>query len=274
VSAATENYTKFQLATSLERKQEAIKATGSNRMSSISSLFSSIREKLIGKGTIIDPLPSNEYLSVHCQDPVEEAHQQSHDAPLVYSSARVVEQAPVRAQVVPYTGHLSQNTGQVTYHTVQPGESLSSISRQYYGNSSDWKILAQENGIQNSSSISVGTRLYIPHDPKNPSKDKLETLPITANAPVHYLNRYTAPSEQPLDYNNYEWKVYQAKSGDTLDSLAERFLGDGSKSSVLAQYNKLPVNTALPANYTLLVPQEKRTAITERYILSTQGVFR
>lgn len=272
VSAATDIGTKLRLSTTLERKQQAIKETGSERMSSISSLFSSIREKFTGTDSS-DQSAENVGPSDNNQKPAE-------SLPVVYTAARVVPQAPVRAHVTSSAGYSSQgtdlmeSTSKVTYYTVQPGDTLSSISRKYYGNGGAWKVLAKENGIGNSSSISVGTRLYIPQDPKNPAKGKLETLPITAKAPAHYLNRYTAPSEQPLDYNKYEWKVYQAKAGDTLASLAKKFLGDGNKKRVLAQYNKLPVNTALPANYTLLVPQEKRTAITERYILSTQGVFR
>jgi len=159
-------------------------------------------------------------------------------------------------------------------YTISPGDTLASISRKFYGNSSSWRVLAKENGITNPSAISVGMRLYIPKDPKNPQKGKVVTMPVTVQNPVKPINRYTAPSEQPLDYDKYEWKVYQAKAGDSLSRLASTFLGDSGKKNILAQYNKLPVNVVLPENYTLLVPQKKRKAITKRYILSTQGVFR
>ncbi len=49
-------------------------------------------------------------------------------------------------------------------HVVKKGETLSSISRQYYGNPSDWKRIydANRNRIKNRDQIRVGQRLIIP----------------------------------------------------------------------------------------------------------------
>jgi LysM repeat protein len=47
----------------------------------------------------------------------------------------------------------------VVWHTVQPGETLSSIARKY---GTTWQVVAQANGISNPSQIYAGQRLKIP----------------------------------------------------------------------------------------------------------------
>ncbi len=47
-------------------------------------------------------------------------------------------------------------------HIVQNGETLSSISQQYYGSSDQWQRIAKANAIKNPNVVPVGTRLIIP----------------------------------------------------------------------------------------------------------------
>lgn len=49
--------------------------------------------------------------------------------------------------------------GGVVWHTVQPGETLSSIARKY---GTTWQVIARANGISNPSQIYAGVRLKIP----------------------------------------------------------------------------------------------------------------
>lgn len=49
--------------------------------------------------------------------------------------------------------------GEVIYHTVQPGESLSSIARRY---GTSWQAIAQANGLVNPDQIYAGQKLTIP----------------------------------------------------------------------------------------------------------------
>jgi len=52
-----------------------------------------------------------------------------------------------------------EQQGEFVWHTVQPGETLSSIARKY---GTTWQVLAQANGISNPSQIYAGQRLKIP----------------------------------------------------------------------------------------------------------------
>jgi nucleoid-associated protein YgaU len=50
------------------------------------------------------------------------------------------------------------------FHTVRPGETLSSIAQQYYGSANDWRkiLAANEKTIKDANKIAPGTRLIIP----------------------------------------------------------------------------------------------------------------
>jgi len=52
-------------------------------------------------------------------------------------------------------------------HVVQPGETLSSISKLYYGNTKYWKALfdANKDQIHNKHKLKPGTQLLIPYQP-------------------------------------------------------------------------------------------------------------
>ncbi len=52
--------------------------------------------------------------------------------------------------------------GQHSVHTLQMGESLQDISSQLYGDSSQWRQIADANGIDNPTDLAPGTQLKIP----------------------------------------------------------------------------------------------------------------
>jgi nucleoid-associated protein YgaU len=57
-----------------------------------------------------------------------------------------------------------QTTKRVRFHIVQRGESLSSISYQYYGNPGEWRKIYSANSdiIKDANKVKAGTRLIIP----------------------------------------------------------------------------------------------------------------
>lgn len=120
-----------------------------------------------------------------------------------------------------------------TYHVVQPGETMYSISMHY--GVSMWSI-ACANGIYNLNYIYVGMVLFIPYGYYG------------ACQPNHYPVVYHPqpyPQPQPCDcYYRVQW-------GDTLYSIANRY---GTTQWVLADANHLANPNYIYAGMVLRIP--------------------
>ena len=252
------------LATSLTLAKSKIQDTSKDRRKTIDKLFSRLRQQFDAPAvpqlkTPTAKTPSGEPVML-ARGPMNSAPQWVSDAMPVNSMAAMARPKKAKA------------TGP-RYHSVSSGDTLSGISRRYYSTPGHWKMLKKVNGLTGTS-LSIGQRLYIPGNPQNPTQGQAKTVPIVVASQPKYVNRYTAPSEQPLDYTNYEWKVYHVKSGDTLSGLAKRFCGSREMASEMAKYNQLGQSGQLAAGTNILVPIPKRPVISKRYLLSTQGIFR
>lgn len=85
------------------------------------------------------------------QTPVQEVPATS--APTATAVPSAVTAVPT-AQPPPSGG-----TGEAIWHTVQPGETLSSIARRY---GTTWQVIARANNVSNPNQIYVGQKLKIP----------------------------------------------------------------------------------------------------------------
>ena len=258
---------RLELATSLTMAESKIKGTSTERRKTIDELFGRLRKQF--QEPAVPNLPRNESSLSTVENEQVMIAQGPVSAPNWVSDA--VPVGPLAS--LPRQSNQAKTSSGPTYHTVAPGDTLSGISRRYYATPKHWKMLTKVNGL-NGTSLSVGQRLYIPKNPESPTQGQPKTVPITNIQQPKYVNRYTAPSEQPLDYTNYEWKVYHVKSGDTLSSLAKRFCGSRDMAAEMAKYNQLGQDGQLAAGTNILVPIPKRPEISKRYLLSTQGIFR
>lgn len=148
------------------------------------------------------------------------------------------------ASVTPATEKQSIRT-----HTVIAGDTLSKISRKYYGDSKHWKRIAQANQkvIGKNGEIKIGLKLTIPSDqaeaPKSPTTPKT-TLGSTERA-VASNEKKTETKELPKALLK-STKVattsaagrYTVKSGDTLSAIARRELGSIRRVKDLVELNK------------------------------------
>lgn len=116
------------------------------------------------------------------------------------------QQKPVDATQHTQTNNSNGKVNAVT-HTVVSGESLSQISKTYYGDGNKWTLIATENKLANPEIIHRGNVLVIPGisstDPK-----AVATTPATS-------------TKTPA-------KTYIVKSGDCLWTISQAFYnGDG-----------------------------------------------
>ena len=106
-------------------------------------------------------------------------------------------------------------------YTVKSGDSFWKIAQDNMGNGTRYATLAQYNGLSTTSRLVAGQKLKIPYayDTKK-SSGTIVNSSITDNVP-------TAPL----------YTTYIVKTGDSLWTIAQKLLGDGSKYPIIMEYN-------------------------------------
>lgn len=118
-------------------------------------------------------------------------------------------------------------------HYVGKEETLSDISRKYYGSAGAWKDIYEANRsvIPNPNLVRPGVRLVIPPKPGTPSAN------VAASAGSNNTGtaiRITAERPAPAP----AMKTYTVKSGDTLSDIADRFTGSAANWKKVYAANK------------------------------------
>ncbi len=118
-------------------------------------------------------------------------------------------------------------------HTVKSDEYLIDISEKYYGTTAKWKIIADANPGINPNKLMVGQKLVIP------------------DAGGSSSHSTSGGSETATDGGD----TYTIKSGDTLEKVAQKLLGDGSKWQDIAKLNPGVDPTRLMVGQKITVPK-------------------
>ena len=127
-------------------------------------------------------------------------------------------------------------------HYVAKGETLTAITRKYYGNTDQVGYLAKHNNLTNPNRVAVGTRLVIP---KVPSSTAL------AQAPQPRVRAASTPSPTPVTK-----KTITVRKGDTLGAISMRAFGTTKRWPDIAEINQdvLPDPDRLRPGMTLRLP--------------------
>lgn len=143
-------------------------------------------------------------------------------------------------------------------HYVGKEETLSDISRKYYGTAGQWKDIYEANRsvIPNPNLVRPGVRLVIPPKPGTASANMTAAAVSGGSDNTGTAIRITA--ERPAKPAAPAMKTYTVKQGDTLSSIADRFTGSAANwqklyaanKSVIKDPDRVPEGTVLqiPAN--------------------------
>ena len=128
--------------------------------------------------------------------------------PLLATSA----EPPLSSATLPAAAGMSEPV-----HAVQPGDTMSSIALQYYGNRELAAPLAQHNGLPNPDRLRQGVRLIIPVTLSTPQPTPSETVEVAPPPPM---------------------AEYTVRPGDTLSELAQKLMGSSRQTNRLLELNR------------------------------------
>jgi nucleoid-associated protein YgaU len=176
----------------------------------------------------VEPVPTDASAS-----PMDQRH-------VNVSTVKSREAAPIEIEgFVPVDSEtqLAIDMKDIRFHDVRGGESLFAICKDYYNDISLVAPLAKFNKMEDASQIRAGRRLMIP--PAEVLGGKRVAAASTAtptsrtgthSALVKQTSEKTAKAGSP--------RTYTIKSGDSLSSIAQRYLGDREKWRELHKINR------------------------------------
>ncbi len=126
-------------------------------------------------------------------------------------------------------------------HTVAKGDSLSSISKQYYNDPNQYKRIADANKLTKNSQLKLGMKLTIPAAPAAKAAAPVAAptaAPATPAGPETRPSNQSATAVAETPAPAAKEMSYTVKQGDTLSTIAAKTLGSKNKWTVILDANK------------------------------------
>ena len=152
----------------------------------------------------------------------------------------------------------------VTYHALQPGETVVDVARAYYGDNEKAPILLWYNRISDPKKILPGTKIAIPTITRYPVK-KGDTLGTLAHQFLGDQRRHKFlaminhfKSTQALTIGSIIVIPFHiphvVKKGESLTVIANRYFGDPNKFHLIKSYNFIDDPRAIDPGMEILIP--------------------
>ncbi len=167
--------------------------------------------------------------------------------------------APVIAETDSATVADAGTAGGTRIHVVKQGDTLGTISQQYYSTSRKWQLIQEANGGVSPTALPIGQKLKIPAlvavaDASATAGGAVGSRPAgvsgdveTSLAAVEYA---VSSSSRPAPMGT---RAYLVKQGETLWSISNRELGSPSRIDEIRQLNGLR-SDSIRNGQTLLLP--------------------
>jgi len=119
----------------------------------------------------------------------------------------------------------------VMVYTVKRGDTLSTISKKFYGTSTKWQKIMKANSIRDEYNVPAGKKIIIPDVKPEPKMSEEDTdLPDLSNLP--------SADDTPSLPDTGESKIHTVAEGETLWSIAQLYFGDGMKFKDIKRANQ------------------------------------
>lgn len=125
----------------------------------------------------------------------------------------------------------------MTIHTVQSGDTFSSLAAKYLGSTRHASLIAKANPKIDAKRLMVGAKVNIPPAPEAKEKETPKDAKELATAATLTRNdKPKTPAEPPPAVNPS--RAYKVKAGDSWNELGKRFLGASSRWIEIYDQNK------------------------------------
>ncbi len=119
------------------------------------------------------------------------------------------------------------------FHVVKPGQSLSKIAGEYYGDVKKFDIIAKYNNIKDATLVKPGQRIMIP---------MIEGIP---------LKKGTLVSQD----EKASYVEHTLRPGESISKLAKMYYGDYKQFHIIAQYNNMDDATRVTVGQKIKIPK-------------------
>jgi len=120
-----------------------------------------------------------------------------------------------------------------TWHTIAGGDTLSGISRKYYGTSAKWPIIKKYNSFtdKQARTLRIGTKIKIPRLSQSPGAHSVGRTSVPAYSPL------AIPAGSEAEVSVSADRYYTTQAGDNHYALARKLLGNPRKMDELQRKN-------------------------------------
>ncbi len=118
------------------------------------------------------------------------------------------------------TAQPTQITGEYTLHQIQPGESLSSIAKKYYGDFTLFRVIADYNGINDPTSVKVGQKIKVPRMEGASALDTASVEPAT-DAPYRPEQADAEPVDVAVETSTEPLEAVLPEELEPVDQVVE-----------------------------------------------------
>jgi tetratricopeptide (TPR) repeat protein len=132
-------------------------------------------------------------------------------------------------------------------HKIQPGESISSLAKRYYGDYKKFHQIAIYNDLADAAKVRVGQQIKIP---------VLEGIPIMVDPSLIQTDTAKAgrtTPDEPISVKGFI--IHTVKAEDSLSKLAKKYYGDYKKFDLIANFNDIQVSDSLRVGQEIKIPE-------------------
>jgi len=135
-------------------------------------------------------------------------------------------------------------------HTIQPGESLSMVAKNYYGDYKKFPIIAEFNNMSDATQITVGQKIKVP---------EIEGAALLRK-------------KQEIETGE-KYIVHTIQPGESLSMVAKTYYGDYKKFHIIAEFNNMPYATRITVGQKIKFPGiEEMPFLASKHEIKTEDV--